>query len=245
VTAGTGTANAGDLAPDLSYSATMTAPAAAGTYVYNVYTNMGSKAAGSASSATYTITVGSAPTTAPPTTAPPTTDPESNIPGAPTKVTATAGNRSATVSWDAPKDDGGMPIVGYFVVSSDYEAFAITEGAETTIKVPDLTNGKSYTFLVFAFNDGDNFGSEESAASNAVTPRAPSGPTPGATATHTATTPAAGDGGGATVIPVGAPDTGAGGASSTADASLAGLGGLALLIAGAGATQVIRRRQQV
>jgi len=43
VTAGTGTANAGDLAPDLSYSATMTAPAAAGTYVYNVYTNMGSK----------------------------------------------------------------------------------------------------------------------------------------------------------------------------------------------------------
>jgi hypothetical protein len=273
VTAGTGTANAGNLAPDLSYSATMTAPAAAGTYVYNVYTNMGSQAAGSASSATYTITVGSAPTTVPPTTVPPTTvppttvppttvppttvppttvppttvppttDPDTNTPGAPTNVTATAGNGSAKVSWDAPKDDGGLPILGYLAIANDGESIAFTEGAETTVTVPELTNGKSYTFTVVAFNDGDNFGSEESAASNAVTPLDPSAPTP--TATDTATTPATGDGGGTAVVPVGAPDTGAGGASNTTDGSLAGLGGLALLIAGAGATQVIRRRQQV
>jgi hypothetical protein len=52
-------------------------------------------------------------------------------------------------------------------------------------------------------------------------------------------------GDGTAVIPVGAPDTGAGGAASPTDGSLAGLSGLALLLAGAGATQVLRRRQQV
>jgi titin len=251
----------------LTYTATMTAPAAAGTYVYNVFTNQGSTAAGQGSSTTYTITVGSAPTTVPPTTVPPTTVPpttvppttvppttvppttvpETNTPGAPTNATATAGNGSATVSWDAPKDDGGLPILGYLVIANDGQSGALTEGAETTVTVPELTNGKSYTFTVIAFNDGRNLGSEESVASNAVTPSAPSAPSPTgtATATDTATTPATGAGGGTAVIPVGAPDTGAGGASNTTDGPLAGLGGLALLIAGAGATQVIRRRQQV
>jgi hypothetical protein len=47
------------------------------------------------------------------------------------------------------------------------------------------------------------------------------------------------------VIPLGAPNTGAGGSSGSTDVPLMGLGGLALLLAGAGATQVIRRRGQV
>jgi len=47
------------------------------------------------------------------------------------------------------------------------------------------------------------------------------------------------------VIPVGAPDTGAGGNTGSSEGSLAGLGGLALLLAGAAATQVIHRRRQV
>jgi hypothetical protein len=46
------------------------------------------------------------------------------------------------------------------------------------------------------------------------------------------------------VIPVGAPNTGAGGASGSSN-GLVGLGGLSLLLAGAGATQVVRRRRQV
>jgi hypothetical protein len=52
----------GDTGADLSFLATMTAPAAAGTYTYNVFTNQGSTGAGHASSATYSITVGAAPT---------------------------------------------------------------------------------------------------------------------------------------------------------------------------------------
>jgi hypothetical protein len=49
----------------------------------------------------------------------------------------------------------------------------------------------------------------------------------------------------AAVIPVGAPNTGAGGASSSTDGPLVGLGSLALLLAGAGAIQIVRRRRQV
>lgn len=47
----------------------MTAPAAAGTYTDNVYTNQGSQADGSARSASYTIKVGAVVTT-PPTVEP-------------------------------------------------------------------------------------------------------------------------------------------------------------------------------
>ena len=71
VTAGTGTTNGGDVGPDLSFTATMAAPAAAGTYTYNVYTNQGSQDTGQTGSATYTITVGSVVTTPPVTTTTP------------------------------------------------------------------------------------------------------------------------------------------------------------------------------
>ena len=62
VTAGTGTINGGNTSAALTYSATMTAPAAAGTYVYNVYTNQGgTDPSGYASGTQYTITVAAAP----------------------------------------------------------------------------------------------------------------------------------------------------------------------------------------
>jgi serine protease len=151
------------------------------------------------------------PTTVPPTTVPPTTDP-AHTPGAPTGATATSGNGQATVSWTAPKDDGGLPIVGYLVIANGGEALAITEGAETTATVTGLTNGTSYTFTVIAFNEGVNDGSLESAASNAVTPSGPAASATTTTGTPTpSTTPAVVAGAGAAVIPVGAPDTGAGG----------------------------------
>ena len=70
--------NAGNTASLTSYTATMTAPAASGTYTYTVYTNMGPTSAGQTGSAVYSITVtgGStppAPITPPVTTAPPST----------------------------------------------------------------------------------------------------------------------------------------------------------------------------
>ncbi len=62
VTAGTGTTNGGNTSGALSYTASMTAPATAGTYTYNVFTNIGGEdPLGQASSAQYTITVAAAP----------------------------------------------------------------------------------------------------------------------------------------------------------------------------------------
>ncbi|HEX7536381.1 MAG TPA: hypothetical protein VF391_05190 [Dermatophilaceae bacterium] len=88
----TGSTFGGNTSAALSYTAAMTAPAAAGTYTYNVYTNQGlTDPDGQASSTTYSITVAPVvtvpPTTVPPTTVPPTTVPPTTVP--PTTVPPT------------------------------------------------------------------------------------------------------------------------------------------------------------
>jgi hypothetical protein len=76
VTAGTGSTFGGNTGPLLSYTATMTAPAAAGTYSYTVWTNQGPTSAGDVGSAVYTITVaGAPPVTTPPVVTPPVVTP--------------------------------------------------------------------------------------------------------------------------------------------------------------------------
>ena len=202
-----------------AYTGTMTAPAAAGTYSYTVWTNQGGPPpAGHVGSAVYTITVGAAPTTVPPTTVPPTTvPPVITAPGAPTGVTAIPGNGLAVVSW-TPSTTGD-PATSYTVTASPGGRTVTTTGTSAT--VTGLTNGTSYTFTVTAANSAGT--SVVSAASAAVTP----------SASITG------------VVPVGAPSTGAGGASTSGDSPLMGLGGLALLLAGAAMVPAIRRRRRV
>jgi hypothetical protein len=95
-------------------------------------------------------------------------------PGAPTGVTATAGNGSATVSWTAP-GNGNSPITSYTVtpyLSGAAQAPVTVTGAPpaTTATVTGLANGQSYTFTVTAAN-GVGAG-PASAPSSAVTPTA-------------------------------------------------------------------------
>ena len=90
----------------------------------------------------------------------------SKVPGAPTDVTATAGDRRATVSFKAPTDDGGSAITSYIVTSNPGSVTAT--GTTTTITVTGLTNGTAYTFAVKAVNSVGN--GPSSAASNSVTP---------------------------------------------------------------------------
>jgi serine protease AprX len=106
------------------------------------------------------------PTPSPTATASPTA---ATVPGAPTSVTASAGDASAQVSWQAPSTDGGSPITGYTVSASSGGQTCTTSGA-LLCTVSGLTNGKSYTFTVRAANQ---LGSgPPSAPSNQVTPQA-------------------------------------------------------------------------
>ena len=74
-------------------------------------------------------------------------------PGAPTAVSALAGNLQATVSFLAPVDTGGRPIIpnGYTVTSN---TGVTATGSGSPIVVPGLSNGTSYTFTVTATNAG-------------------------------------------------------------------------------------------
>ena len=103
------------------------------------------------------------------------------VPSAPTGVSASAGDTTATVSWSAPFD-GGSPITGYTVTSNPSGGTASTLGATSTT-VTGLTDGVSYTFSVVATNAIGP--SNASSPSNSVIPAAPTVPDPptGAVAT--------------------------------------------------------------
>lgn len=92
-------------------------------------------------------------------------------PGAPTSVTATAGNATATVSFAAPATNGGSAITGYTVVSSP--AGGVDSNAGSTglsHAITGLTNGVSYTFTVVASNLAGP--GAASSPSNSVVPNA-------------------------------------------------------------------------
>ena len=96
-------------------------------------------------------------------------------PGAVGAVTATAGRRSATLSWSAPSSGG--PIDRFRVtpyVGATAQAPRIVPGTDTGGTVDNLTAGVTYTFVVEAMNDSG--AGAASPQSNAVTPLAPAAP---------------------------------------------------------------------
>ncbi|MFW6774133.1 fibronectin type III domain-containing protein [Nocardioides sp. CPCC 205120] len=99
----------------------------------------------------------------------------STVPDAPSGVAAVRGDRSATVTWTAPAGDGGEPLTGYVVVATPAdggaEVRARAAADATSVVVPGLTNGTTWTFRVAASNRiGD---SEPSEASAGVVPAGP------------------------------------------------------------------------
>lgn len=89
------------------------------------------------------------------------------VPGAPTGVTATAGDASVTVSFTEPASNGGAAITEYIVTSSGGQT---ATGGTSPITITGLTNGSAYTFTVKASNSVGT--SSPSSVSNSVTPRA-------------------------------------------------------------------------
>ena len=101
-------------------------------------------------------------------------------PGAPTNVSATAGDGQVTVNWDPPVDDGGSAITSYVVASSpESPSSPLTVGTVPTATVTGLTNGTAYTFTVSAVTAVGTGGQSDPAEE--VTPRlAPPATAPGA-----------------------------------------------------------------
>jgi large repetitive protein len=75
-------------------------------------------------------------------------------PGAPTGVTADAGDTQATLHWTAPADTGGLPLTGFVVSSgSGPNAVNLEVGASASAQVvTGLINGTAYSFTVAARN---------------------------------------------------------------------------------------------
>jgi hypothetical protein len=119
-------------------------------------------------------------------------------PGAPSGVSATAGDASAVVSWTAPSS-GGSAITGYTVtpyVGSAAQTPVTVSGSPpaTTVTVSGLTNGTSYTFTVSATNAvGTGPASSPSAAVTPDVPPAVTSVTPvsGATGVSVSVAPSA------------------------------------------------------
>src|SRR5439155_13936581 len=165
-------------------TATVTAPATIATLT------------GLTNGTSYTFTVtprsaaGAGLTSAPSNSVTPTAPVVLTAPGAPTGVTATAGNASASVSWTAPLSDGGSAITSYTVSAATANGVAPATPISATVTAPatsatlaSLDNGTAYTFTVVATNAVGN--SASSLPSNSVTPVAPA-PVPGAPTAVTA-----------------------------------------------------------
>jgi hypothetical protein len=91
------------------------------------------------------------------------------VPSVPTRVTATAANKAATVHWKAPSSNGGAALTGFIVTTVGSKQTCIAKGSALACTVHGLTNGTHYRFRVEARNDIGT--SAPSAASNSVVPK--------------------------------------------------------------------------
>ena len=94
---------------------------------------------------------------------------EIGTPGAPTNVSAVAGDGNATISFSPPADNGGGEISLYTARSNPGMLQGICSASPC--RIDGLTNGTAYTFTVAATNEAGE--GVESSSSNSVTPAKP------------------------------------------------------------------------
>ncbi|AKJ07713.1 Fibronectin, type III domain protein [Archangium gephyra] len=74
------------------------------------------------------------------------------VPSQPGAVSATPGTRSATVTWEAPAEDGGKPLTGYVVEASPSGARLTLDTAARSATFTGLNSTQAHTFTVSALN---------------------------------------------------------------------------------------------
>ena len=84
------------------------------------------------------------------------------VPGAPTNVSAVAGDTYIDISFTAPSSNGGSTITNYIVYDTTGNIDA--SGLDSPIRVSGLTNGQSYSYYVAAEN-ANGIGSNSSTVS--------------------------------------------------------------------------------
>jgi hypothetical protein len=106
----------------------------------------------------------------------PTPDPapEPELASTPRNATATAGDRSAMVSWEAPLSSGSFPVSHFLAISTPGAHTCLVAAPALTCEMTGLTNGTAYTFTVKALTGAGWSASSE--PSNVVVPRASAGP---------------------------------------------------------------------
>jgi predicted phage tail protein len=102
------------------------------------------------------------------------------VPGLPLRLTATPGDGNVTLTWAAPRSDGGSDVTGYniyYATSADFKAaIKIPWGTGTAVTVTGLVNGTTYYFWVTAVNKaGEGKPSKDVPATPVGAPAAPAG----------------------------------------------------------------------
>jgi hypothetical protein len=96
------------------------------------------------------------------------------VPSSPRNLSATPGNKVVHLTWEAPAENGGLPITGYRIYygtnPGNYTA-NITVGNVTEYTITNLTNGQTYYFAVSAINSvGEGAKSTEVSATPGTEP---------------------------------------------------------------------------
>ncbi len=101
------------------------------------------------------------------------------VPTAPIRLSASAGDGFANLTWNAPVDNGGSPVVNYSIYRGPYsggEAFLVEIGNVFAYHDKGLTNGQTYYYKVSAKNSmGEGARSDSVSATPMTIPGPPLG----------------------------------------------------------------------
>lgn len=157
--------------PSTSYTVTGLTTGKTYTYVVSALFTLGASPASNEASATPLTT----------STAPAPSQPTANPPGAPTGLAATAVSATQiNLSWNAPSNNGGSPVVGYKIEMKNgtgaYQTLvSSTQNSTTKYSHTNLKTGNTYSYKVYAINSA---GISAASAEASATPNTTSMPPP-------------------------------------------------------------------